>query len=369
MIVSKFRISALLATAALLTACGGGGGGGTSTTPPPPSSGGSSNTGGSNPSTPTNPSNPSNPTDSQTPTKKLSSNGMVIEQMVGAVLVIEGAGKSGIKDIPAAAKPIVEAHGPSPVCDSTCDSYDRKNWYNVEIPSLGTVRIIGWMDLNTNGLFDVMSEQLVYDFTDVSGVTGSVMLLRDSQDATMYNMTLGNVYESQSYGAKVGQTKTLLFSGALMVRTLQPGVLRIGDFDRIPSSTRNIILHKMSADGTTRVGGYDTIATVDTAEANEDAVQASLDWLVLCNGCADANKQYTLQTIDALDFGTVGGHFQLEGGKFVITTDASGASKTALRVSVDPDPSYLLVEIDNGADGSVDSTERIAQSDIDFRLP
>lgn len=61
---------------------------------------------------------------------------------------------------------------------------------------------------------------------------------------------LNSRYDEQGkYGAQIGSTTSLVYGGALMVRELDAARLRIGDYDLVPSTTRNIFLSVIGAGG------------------------------------------------------------------------------------------------------------------------
>jgi len=358
------RLSVLTLMVALLTACGGGGGSGGGdgdSTPNPPTN--------NIPNPPLDPDPNPNPDPDPTPDPTPSADSpqayqSSIEKMVGALLLVEKAGKAGVHKIPALVAEQVTAHGPSVNCDVVaCDPDYHEPEYTVYLPTGEEVSIANWIDVNKNLVFDPDFEVLAFSVTNVYGITGSSMVMyRLEGGRDVYYTMLGNRYDDlNGRGAQIGTTQSLLYSGVLMIRELEDGRLRIGDDDREPSETRNITLMDVTKDG---VIPLQTVFSMETNATNSDAILANFDWVPYGGGRAQA-----FQTISPLDFGEVDGRVVLEGGSFLYTQEDPDGTRIAVRVSVGADPSTLYFEIDQGAEGYYESSGFVSQPDLNFTLP
>lgn len=367
-----YRFSSLLLTIVFLAACSGGGGGGGSPAPdpnpnpppvnnnPPPSNDDKDPMPGPDPEPDEEEDNDSEPL-SPVDVYKAS-----IGNMLGTLVLMEKLGKSEVYTIPQLVADQITAHGPSRDCDlQACEPDYTEPSYPVYLPTGEEVTWHFWGDWNGNLVFDVDLEATAFSVTDIYGITGSVMVMYKLQDGRpMYNMGIGARYDAEiQEGMLVGTTKTLRVSGMIMVREIADGRLRIGDFDIVPSATRNIALIETTPAGE-RLRLLETVFTMDTNKANSDSIDAKFDWVPYGGGAAES-----FETLEPLDFGEINLNLVLEAGSFLYTREEEDGTKVAVRVSVGADPAYLYLEIDEGADGTYESSDWLAQADVPFVLP
>jgi hypothetical protein len=282
-----------------------------------------------------------------------------IERVIGVLLLVEKAGKSDVKRIPEFVADQVTAHGPTPECDSDCADY----YFQVVLPNGQEATVIRFEDINGNSQFDLEEEVLPYMVTDVYGITGSAYTMFDiNYGLKMWGVLLGSRYDDQGYGAQIGSTTSILYFGALTIRELGGDRLRIGDYELRPSPTRNIALHVVGPEGQ-HEAMLETRFTMDTNTGDSDAIVANFDWEVFQG---DARESF--ETLETLDFGVVAERVVLEAGRFRYTQEMLEEQRV-VEVSVSGDTAHLFLEIDQDADGVVDSTGYLAQSELSFILP
>lgn len=342
---ASMRLSALIAATALLGACGGGGGGSSPTTPSPS---------GGNP--PTNPP-PTNP-----PVNDAEQYKGFLEASLRIVLGVDHIAKT-FNQVPAKIKADVEAHGPFTQCqNSTCPDVDTSQWVTFPMIDGGTVRLQNWEGFPANGVLD--AEDHVYaDFVGIGGgptVTATAHLYMPGADGAL-RMSFGANYELTRKGLRLSDNTATEWTGSLLVAP-SDGKYEIRDrlATEVDNDRQSIITEYSDSGQTLNVWLTNYVATTNISDL--DSVEFNIDMFNYVGGAS-----LKLRTDSPLNFGIVGGTTAIESGRYIYEYQDQ-TKHYALRVSVDTDPAFLNVEIDEGADGTYEKSGRLPQDDFDYRM-
>jgi hypothetical protein len=342
---SSLRLSTLIAATALLAACGGGGG---DTAPAPAPT----------PPTGTNPP-VTQPPPPPAPVNDAEQYKGYLGASLGIVLGIDHVAKS-MYDLPAKIRANVEQHGPTTKCShSACPpDADTSQWATYPVEN-GTVRLQEWEEIVLKDGLLGGDEHLVLDVAGVGipTISSTMHLYTPGATGVMSLMFLAN-YEATRNGLQINGDASMELTGALGVKLTAEGKYELRDRPVTETeATRQLIITETDATGKNSwLVNY--IAT--TNAMNLDAVTFDVDML---NAIGGGNLR--LKTETALDFGTINGRMVLEEGAFTYENTV-GSTHVILRTTVDADPAFLRVEIDENADGTYEKFGRLAQEDINF---
>lgn len=344
---ASLRMTALFAVSALLTACGGGGGGSSGSAPPP---------GNNIPPVITPPLEPVNEAAKYKDT---------LQSGLNLILQADHVTKT-LWDLPALIAPGITAHGPFTHCtNSSCDhSQDQLQWFSLTLSNGESVRVQDWQDVNSNLIVDGY-DQLRIDlvtYGDDPAITSSGTTNYPGADGYQH-LFFGADPDNTHDGLYVGTKRQYEFNGSLAVKVVN-GQYVVRDVREEDTSgvTRLITINEYSAQRV-KLGSWMTTIVATSNVADLDKVEFDIDMLNYFGGA----KQ-KLATVSPLNFGVQGGKTIIESGSWTYSWDSNTGTKYVLQVSVDADPAYLNIEIDEGADGTFDKSGRLAQSDLDYSI-
>lgn len=348
---ASLRRSVLVTATALLAACGGGGGGGNAPAPtPPPPSGG-------NP-----PTNPPDPPTNPPITSDAEQYRSFLEASLRLVLGVDHVAKT-IHAVPASIKADVEAHGPFTQCQhSACPDVDTSQWVTFPLAGGGTVRLMNWQETPVDGVLGA-DEHLYLDLVEIGAhplITTTAHLYTPGADgALIMNFTAD--YELSRRGLRLGSNTTTEWTGTLRVKPANGGYELRDHQVSDPDNDRQLIITERNHSGE-QVNVWLTNYVSTTNMNDLDAVSFDIDMLNYIGG-----GRLKLRSDSPINFGVLSGKTIIEAGRYVY--EYQGQDKHfALRVSVDPDPAYLAVEIDEAADGTYEKSSRLSQDGFDLAL-
>lgn len=342
------RLVLLLTVSALLSACGGGAGESDPSAPvPPPSS--------ETPPTGDSPGTPAPGAD------VLAYQGN-LEAALRVVLMMDHAVKV-LLPVPADIGPEVNAHGPFTHCtDSTCEDENQGQWYTLVPVAGGSIRVLDWQEVvNANGVLDA-PDTLTLDLQDVGSAPAITTTARLYLPGTVdgpFAITFTSNPEQTRGGLTLVTAPSPELQGNLSVWSRE-GRYEIRDHRPDELMDRQLIVAEY-ADGQT-VSSWLTNSVLRTNVENLSAVDFDIDMLNYIGGA-----RLKLSSLAPLEFGDANGHVTIEAGsyRYEYQDDARGRH-FVLRVSVDADPAYLLIEMDSEADGTFENSGRIVQSALDY---
>jgi hypothetical protein len=358
---STLRISALVAATAMLAACGGGGGG--DSTPAPPANGGGGVT---------NPP-PIVPTNDAAQYKSY------LQASLRNVLGIDDAVKTILR-IPANIKTEVEAHGPFTRCqDSACPpTEDTSQWVTFPYTEGGNIRLQDWVDAATgptgpNGVTPTdgqygPGDPVKLDLQGISSnqkLSGTINLVQplNAQYAN-YAISMVTNYELTRKGLRFNNNAERELTGGLII-TPESSKYTIRDHLHSDTVDRSLTITDYDTAGTL-LNNWLTNYTATTNVANQDAITFDIDML----NTQGAGASLRLKSVTPLNLIEINGKKSLEAGSFTYEYSDPSAQgpKFNLRVSVDADPAFLNVEIDQDVNGSYEKSGRLAQEDFSFNF-
>jgi hypothetical protein len=350
---SNLRISALAAATAVLAACGGGGGGGGTTAPPP---------GGTTPPPPV-----------PTPVNDAEQYKGYLQASLRHVLGVDVTVKA-LYQVPSKIKADVEAHGPFTRCqDSACPpGVDTSQWVTFPYVDGGTVRLQDWFDAPTgptspegvtptDGQYGADDQVTV----DLQGIYSSPSLSVTAQIGSAssqypFNINFISNHELTRDGLRLNNNSEVEYAGSLRV-ALADGKYTITDHAAGDPTDRMFTIDELNAQGQS-LNAWMTNYTATTNVADQDTVTFDVDMFNFVGG-----STLKLKSSTPINFAYVNGRTILESGSFTYEFKAPAQSEQFnLRVTVDADPAFLNVEIDENADGTYEKSGRLPQADFDY---
>jgi len=340
------RLCALVAVTTLLAACGGGGSDSPVGQAPPPQSGG-------NP-----PPDPAPPP----PVNSAADYKGYLEASLRIVLMVDHAAKT-IVGLPAQIAPDVAAHGPFTHCtNSACQDDDRSQWYTLSAAGGGSIRVMDWREVVTpNGVLDG-PDTLELDLSSVGtapSVTSTALLYLPATPDGVFSASFTSDPDLTRDGLRLGNAVSPELQGNISVLP-KSGRYEIRDHRADELTDRQLIIAEYAQGQVTSSWLANYVAATNVSDL--DAVDFDIDLLNYFGG-----TKLKLSTLTSLNLGVVSGRTVIESGRYRYEyEDAAHNKHFVLRVSVDADPAYLLVEIDDPADGTYDKSGRLAQADFNY---
>jgi hypothetical protein len=406
----------LVGSAALaLVACGGGGGGEDAPSAPTPPSGG-----GNNPPVIT----PEPPAPSTAAYYKTD-----IERSLGMIVMVETAVRE-INKLPALWEADVNAHGPFASCDSSCTG-DRsfsfslaggtahvESWSDMpasdaerDVAVYVTPPFVPGFPPPQPMFSHWVWEDGIYEFHDhILAMLKDVGDLKFTGSVGIGGAIDDGIYEGKQYGARhytfngyvdpsvygenglpvinpgpspsvishglhVGSSRKYALGGEISLSTVSESHWRLKDMypdnttDSLPPVHQSHRLYfreglKLTQDNSFAEAWY-TSYDMTTAVSGLGEISGYFD-----AKRAGAQDEMHFETTRALKFGESNGVLVLQDGAFTLSfKNAASAEQYLLHVDVDADPAFLRVQIDRGADGNIDFSDRLGLSQVSVILP
>lgn len=354
-----------------LAACGGGGGGGGSSNPPssspppsnqvpPPSN--ETPPGNEEPEEPEEPDVPMIPDWEDLPPEfkdpagpyaprtsaKAPTDAEAIEKMLGVALLINQATIS--------LYPIHNEIGEEVESRGFLDWDDPDQWYTIPLMLGGEVRIEWWSDLGVEGFSN--DDYLIFTANDAGlmGVSGPVSVTGMPGMVREYFF----LHTMDQWGVFVGDTKNYRLDGSIFIEPYGADGYHMSHSVTYIDYFTELVVKETTPKG---IVDYRVNFDLYTKAVDPGVIDGEIEWVRQNDGV----YQY-MQTFSPVRVDMVGDKLQMVSGSFYYVHNA-GDDQRVFRVSVAPDPTFLLIEVDEDWDGEYDTSYTLSQSDINFLLP